>query len=134
MPVALAEAHDLVFYGRTIARAVALDLARIHGRAMHVGADDLVGGCGRARNPALNLRIGDAFGQDRKWLGRLIPGLQLQRRPVDSFAVKPRRGPGLEAAEHKARALQRARKANGRGLAAPAGRKFALTRVDEGAA
>src|SRR5262249_4089521 len=39
MPVALAEADDLVLDRGAIARPAALDLARIHRRAMHVGAD-----------------------------------------------------------------------------------------------
>ena len=40
--VALAEADDLVLDRRAIARAAARDLAGIHRRTMHIGADDRV--------------------------------------------------------------------------------------------
>ena len=39
MPVALAEAHDLVLDRRTVARPAAVDLTGIHRRAMQIGAD-----------------------------------------------------------------------------------------------
>ena len=44
VPVALAEADDLVLDRRAIARAAALDLPGIHRRAVHVRPDDVVGG------------------------------------------------------------------------------------------
>src|SRR6185369_14372458 len=39
MPIAFTEAHDLVFDRWTIARPAALDLAGIHRRPVHIGAD-----------------------------------------------------------------------------------------------
>ena len=56
MPVALAEADDLVLDRGAIARPAALDLAGIHRRAMHIGADDLMGLRRRAGDGALDLR------------------------------------------------------------------------------
>ena len=83
VPVALAEAHDLVLDRRAIARTAALDLAGIHRRAMHIGANDFMGRRRRAGDAALDLRIGDALGQHRERLRRIVPRLHFQRRPVD---------------------------------------------------
>ena len=66
VPVALAEAHDLVLDRRAIARSAALDLPGIHRRAMHIVADDLVGRVGRAGDAALDLSVVDALGQRRR--------------------------------------------------------------------
>ena len=57
MAVALAEFDDLIFDRRTITRARAGDLSRVHRRAMHVGADDVVRRRDRARDGALDLRF-----------------------------------------------------------------------------
>ncbi len=76
MPVALAEADDLVLDRGAIARTAARDLAGIHRRAMHIGADHGVGRLGRAGDAALDLRIGDLVGQRRERLGRIV------RRPA----------------------------------------------------
>src|SRR5579862_3504075 len=121
MPVALAKAHDLVLDGRAIARAAALDLPRIHGRAVHVGANDVVRRRRGPRDATLNLRVGDMVGQRRKWLGRLVPRLQLQRRPVDRAAIQPWRRASLEAPEREPGTLEGARKPKRRRLPNPAG-------------
>src|ERR1700728_1514368 len=106
MPVALAEANDLVLDRRTIARAATLDLAGIHRRTVHVLTDDGVRRRRRARDGTLDLRVGEALGQDRKRLRRVVAGLHLKRRPRDRRAVEPRWRPGLETAERETRALQ----------------------------
>ena len=56
VPVALAEAHDLVLDRRAIARPAARDLPGIHRRAMHVRPDDLVRRRRRAGDAAVDLR------------------------------------------------------------------------------
>ncbi len=96
MPVALAEAHDLVLDRRAVARAAARDLARIHGRAMDVVANDAMGRLVGAGDAALDLGLCDALGQRRERLGRLVARLHLDRAPVDGAAIEPRRRPGLE--------------------------------------
>ena len=66
MPGATGEAHHLILDGGAVARPHAADLARIHGRAGQVGADDGVRCLGRGRDPAFDLRIGDPAGQERE--------------------------------------------------------------------
>ena len=133
MPVALAEAHDLVFDRGAIARAAARDLAGIHRRAMHVGADDLVRRRRRAGDAALDLRRFDPLGQHRERLGRIVARLHLERGPVDGLAVEPRRRAGLEPAQRKPKPLQRERKPDGRRFADPAGRGLLFADMDQAA-
>src|SRR5450756_926903 len=54
VPVAIAEPDDLVLDRRAIAWSGALDLPRIHRRAVHIGANDLVGRRRRAGDAALD--------------------------------------------------------------------------------
>ena len=54
--VALREAHDLVLDRRAVARADALDDARVHRRAVEAAADDVVGARVGVRDPARPLR------------------------------------------------------------------------------
>ena len=62
----------------------------------------------RAGDAAFHLRIGDALREDRKRFRRIVARLPLYRGPVDRAAVEPWRRAGLETAECKAGALQRA--------------------------
>src|SRR6516165_1352579 len=62
MPVTIAELDDLVLDRWAIARSGAPDLARIHWRAMDIGADHIVRGRRGASNAALDLRRRDAIG------------------------------------------------------------------------
>src|SRR5258707_11166112 len=101
MPIALAEAHDLVLDRGAITRPFARNLARIHRRAVDVVADDAVSGGVRARNAALNLGVIDALRQHRERLQLLLSRLHLHCRPVDGAAVEPLPPPGLEPAERK---------------------------------
>ena len=133
VPVALAEAHDLVLDRRAIARAAALDLAGIHRRAMHIGADDRVGRPVGAGDAALDLRVLDALGQRRERLRRIVARLHLEARPVDGAAIEPRRRAGLQPAERKADAFKRLRQPERRRLADPAGRDLLLADMDQAA-
>src|SRR5450432_1051005 len=99
MAVPFAEPDDLVFDRRTIAGPSALDLPGIHGRSMHIGPDDRVGGLGRARNAALDLRILDPRRQGREWLRRLIARLHFNTAPIDGAPIQPRWRTGLEPPE-----------------------------------
>ena len=87
--VAIAEADDLVLDRGAIARPDALDLAGIHRRAMHVGADHLMGRRRGAGDAALDLRRRDPVGHHRKRLWRIIAGLHFDRRPVDGATIEP---------------------------------------------
>ncbi len=133
VPVALAEAHDLVLDRGAIARAAARDLPGIHRRAVHIRPDDVVRRLRGAGDAALDLRRFDARGEHRERLGRLVARLHLDGSPVDRGAVEPRRRAGLEPAEREAEALQRERKADRRRLADPAGRGLALADMDQAA-
>ena len=75
----------------------------------------------------------DALGQDRERLRRLVAGLHLDRGPVDGAAIEPRRRAGLQPAERKADALERARQAERRRLADAAGRRLLLADMDQAA-
>ncbi len=131
MAVALAEANDLVLDGRAIARPPALNLAGIHGRKMHIPANDVVRGPGRAGYTALDLRLVDARGEHGERLGRLIARLHLHRGPVDRAAVEARRGAGLQASQGEAEPCQRVRQAQHRCLADAAGGDASLPDVDQ---
>ena len=55
------ETYDFVFDGRAIAWPCAFDVAGVHGAAMEVVADDIVGGfCGMC-DVAVDLRDGDCI-------------------------------------------------------------------------
>ena len=133
MPVAFAEAHDLVLDRWAIARPAARDLAGIHRRAVNIVADDPVRRLGGAGDAALDLGLLDALGQRRERLRRLVAGLHLDRGPVDGAAVEPRRRAGLEATERKPDPLQRERQTDRRRLADAAGRRLALADMDQAA-
>jgi hypothetical protein len=106
MAVAVAEADDLVLNRRAVTRTAALDLAGIHRRSMHVGADDFMR-CGRRPcDGATDLPVRNAFREHRERLRRIVAGLHLERRPVDRHAVEPGRGTGLKAPKGKTRTLQ----------------------------
>src|SRR5258708_26106784 len=105
MPIALAEAHDLVLDRGAITRPFARNLARIYRRAVDVVADDAVSGGVRARNAALNLGVIDARRQHRERLPRLVARLHLHCGPVDGAAVEPRPPSGLEPAARQSQSL-----------------------------
>ena len=98
---------DLVFDGRAVARADGLDLAGVHGRAMHVFADDakrLRRGVG---DVAADLAAGAILpGAEAEGRGIGVAGLLLEARPVDGAAVEARRRSGLQAAVAQAEALR----------------------------
>ena len=128
---ALLEAHHLVLDRGAVARACALDLARVHRRAAEVPLDDGVRCARRMRDAADHLRRRDRLGEEREGLGRIVAALNLESVPVDGAAVEAGRGAGLQPAHAKPEPVERVREAKGRGLADPPGRDLALADMDQ---
>src|SRR4051794_1729148 len=83
--------HDLVFNAGTIARTDALDLARIHGRTMHVLSDDAVRFRRGERDIARHLLLRDLLSTEAKGRGIDVARLHFKTRPVNTAAIEPRR-------------------------------------------
>src|SRR5262249_60358246 len=90
--LALLKANHLVFDRWTVARADALDRARVHRRAGEVRLDDGVGGLGRVRDVADDLRRDDPLGQEREWLRRGSATRCRQTIPTERWGHGARRG------------------------------------------
>src|SRR5579863_4367532 len=103
------EFHDLVFDRRTISWSDRLNLAAIHGRAMHVLANDALGFGRGPGDVARHLRIvmSYAFGAEAERCRIGVARLKLELRPVDSASVEARRGSGFEAAAAQAELFER---------------------------
>src|SRR5205814_1994455 len=91
---------DLIFYGRAITWADGLNLAGVHGRAVHVLANDAMGLRRGPGDVAGHLRIvmRNPLGAKTERSGIRIAGLNLKLRPINGAAIETRRGPGLQAA------------------------------------
>ena len=131
VPLALGKAHDLVLDRRTIARADAGDLARIHRRAVEIGANDGMRRRGRHCDVADDLRRLDAVGHEREGRRRVVAGLHIEPGPVYRAAVEPRRRAGLEAPERKAVAGECLRQPERRLLADTARRDLLVADMDQ---
>jgi hypothetical protein len=94
------ELDDFVFDRGTVARAGRLNLPAVHGRAMHVLANDAVRLFGGKGDVARHLRVvmGHAPGAKAERGGIRIAGLALEARPVDGATIEARGRSGLEAA------------------------------------
>ncbi len=101
------ELDDLVFDGRAVARADALDAAGIHGRAVHVFADEAQRLRRGEGDVAADLRLDDFLGAEAEGRGIGVAGLLFERLPVDGAAVEARRRSCLEAASAKAERAER---------------------------
>ena len=101
------EAHDLVFDGRAVARTHSLDLARVHGRAVRIFADQPHGLRRGARKVAVDLPQRKLAGAEAERRGLNVAGLLLEVGPVDGAAVQSRRSAGLVAKLAQAESLQR---------------------------
>ena len=100
------ELDDLVFDGRAVARADALDAAGVHGRAMDIFADEAQRLRRGEGDVATDLRLNDLLGAEAEGRGIGVAGLLFERLPVDGAAVEARRRSGLEAAGAKAERAQ----------------------------
>ena len=110
-----------------------LDLAAVHGRAVHVFADDAVRFRRGVGDVAGDLRVvmRDALGAEAEGRGIGVAGLRCEARPVDGAAIEARRRAGLEAASAQAEILQSFAEQDGVGLAGASGRILLLAAVDE---
>ena len=103
------ELDDLVFDRRAVARADRLNLPAVHGRAVHVLADDAMRLGRGVGDVAGDLRVvmRDALGAETERCGIVVAGLHGEARPVDGASVEAGRSAGLEAASAQAEILQR---------------------------
>ena len=107
---AVGEPDDLVFDRGAVARAGALDLARIHRRAVEVGSDQVVDGGIGVGDVAVELRLRSTrIGEEREGDRLGIARLRLQAVEVDRASVEPRRRAGLEPQELEAQRAQACR-------------------------
>ena len=74
---------ELVLYGRTVARADALDLTAVKWRPANTLADDAGRLCRGPAEKALNLRTVDLVRHERKRSRFQVAGLRLKLRPID---------------------------------------------------
>src|SRR6185437_13657517 len=100
---------DLVLDRWAIAGANRLNLAAIHGRAVHVFADDAMRFRRSPRNVARHLRIMvcDPPSAKAEGGGIGIAGLNLEFGPVDGSAIEAGRGSGFETAASETQILER---------------------------
>ena len=82
---------DLVFDRRAVARADALDAARVHGRAMHVLANEAQRLRRGEGDVAADLRLNDLLGAEAEGRGIGVAGLLFEDLPIDGAAVEARR-------------------------------------------
>src|ERR1044071_7035809 len=107
MSLLLCEADDLVFDRRAVAGTCRVDLSRVHRRAMKVCADQLVRECARVCEPAENLRLLEAIGENRERTRTRVAGCVFESRVINGGLVDGRRRAGLQAAETQAERAQR---------------------------
>ena len=107
----------------------AIDLARIHGRTMEVGPDDIVGSRGGLSDVAINLRRSDFTRQERKRPRWHVAGWR-SSRPSDLCPIETRRRAVFNRSS-EAQALKGIGQTYGRRLMHPSGRDLGLSDVDE---
>ena len=114
VPILVGEAHHLVLDRRAVARPAALDLPRVHRRAVQVRADQVVDRLVGVGDVAIELRLRDPVGREAERPRIVVAGLQLALREVDGAAVEPAGRAGLEARELEAAASRLSLSALGR--------------------
>ena len=126
------EAVDLVFDRRAVARADALDHARVHRAAVEAVADDLVRLRIRVRDPARQLlRVHGRVAHIRKHRHRIeVARLFRHDGKVDAAAVDARRRARFKAALRQFQFLQARRQRDCRRIARAAGRVILQADVD----
>src|SRR5258707_13850129 len=92
------ELDDLVFDAGAVTRTNALDLARIHGRAVHVFSDDAVRLCRGEGDIARHLLLRDLLCTEAEGRGIGVARLHLKAGPVNASSIQPRRRSGLKPA------------------------------------
>ena len=102
MAALIREAHDLILNRGAVARSGALNHPCEEGRAVQVGADDLMGPLIRVGDVADHLIAQGAFiGVGRKRNDPLVARLNLKPGKINRAPVDPRRGSGFEAVHRK---------------------------------
>ena len=101
MPVLVGKLDDLVLDRRAITRPDTFDLSRIKRRLVQIIADRLMQSVARISDKALDLRLLDLFGRERKCNRLFVRRLRLKCIPVDRSAIKPRRRSGLQTSDRK---------------------------------
>ena len=125
--------HDLVFDRRTVSRTDRLDLPAVHGRAVHVLADDAMRLCRGPGDVARHLRVvmRNALGAKAERRRIDVARLLGKARPVDAASVEARRSSGLEPASAQAELLQSLAQQNGVGFARTSRRVLLLAAVNQ---
>ena len=133
MPIAVAEAVDLVLDRRTVSRADSVDRPAEERGAFEIGAHEVVSARVGARNRAVKLRIDPARAQRRHRPGLCVGSLPLEPRPGDGAAIEPGRSAGLEPSHWQA-GLAELPGENGGSLFAPPSTGRALFAAEQHAA
>ncbi len=130
MALLVGEADDLVLDGGAVARAHALDMAAIHGRAVEVRADDLVGAGVGVGDAAGDLGDDRGVAEEAQHRGVGVALLPLEPVPGDGAAVEARGRAGLEAAHGEREAVEAVGERLGGGLAHAATGAGAVAHMD----
>ena len=127
------ELDDLVFDRRAVAGADRLNLPAVHGRAVHVFADDAVRLGSGERDVARHLRVmmGHLLGAKTERRRVRIAGLSFELRPVNCPAVEPRRSSRLQPASAQAQLLQRFAQQNRRRFSGTSGGVLLFAAVNQ---
>ena len=121
---------DLVLDGRAVARPDPFDASPVHGGALEIGGDQLVGAGVGVGYPAGDLGAVDRFGGVGKGARGIVARLLLHAGKVDGPAVEARRRTGLETADFKAERDQPLRGPVGRLFSGAAGAVGEIADVD----
>ena len=94
--------NDLVFNRWTVPRADSIDDPTVEGRAIEAALNDLMGRGVCVRHIAGNLLYFDLFGGEREKNKMFVPILKNQPKEINSMAIEPRNGSGLESSHAEA--------------------------------
>jgi hypothetical protein len=109
MTLFIGEAHDLVLDRRTVTRAGGVDLARVHRRAMKVGADEVVRDGAGVGQMTEHLREQELIGEDGKRPRRGVAIRFFHLREIYGASVDTGRRSCFEPAEFQAEVAERIR-------------------------
>src|SRR5579871_591821 len=132
MTVLVGEAHDLVLDRGAITGTATMNLTRIHGRAIEVGANEIVNRLIGVRYVALHLWLCDALGGEAERSGIVVSGLAFGLAEINRAAIEPAWCAGLETGQLKAAAGEAIAKRFGRAVAGTATARLGLAGVHDG--
>src|SRR5271170_1178736 len=131
MTLLVLKAHHLVLDRRAIARAFALDDARVERRAVDAAADYFVSARVGEGEVAGDLGLIDARGAERERRRRFVAGLDLQRGVVDRARIQTGACARFQAADAKTQLRQVLAQTHRGEVAGAAGRVILQADVDE---